>query len=133
MLVGIYFVSPLTAFRPTTEIPWPTNNPLPPTSEEQAVEEIVSFMLDFIVIQEIGGTADYVRSNQMPWIGPAPKVNIITFYPTPDLNNTSLPYSPPVYLDYKNPINVWWYTKNRLVEMDDKQKAIDEYYKKVCR
>jgi hypothetical protein len=96
-----------------------------PVSAEQARDEIVSFVLDFIVKYEIGETADYIRTSGMPWVDSPPEANIIVYAPAKQNADNSWEY-----LDSKNPITVWWYADNTLTEVDDKQKAIDEYQKK---
>ncbi len=98
----------------------------PPASEEQAREEIVSFVLDFIVKYEIGETADYIRTSGMPWVDSPPEANIIVYAPAVEPTEDNY-WS---YIDSDNPIRVWWYADNKLTEVGEKQKAIDEYRKK---
>lgn len=96
----------------------------PPATEEQAREEIVTFVLDFIVKYEIGETADYIRTSGMPWVDSPPEANIIVYAPA--LENAENSWE---YLDNDNPITVWWYADGELIIVEDKQKAIEEYQK----
>lgn len=93
-----------------------------PSSEEEVRKEIVSFVVDFIVENEIGGTADYIRTSGMPWVDSPPEANIIVY--APPLETPERSWRP---LDSQNPITVWWYANNELTEVEDMQKAIDEY------
>lgn len=93
-----------------------------PADEGAAREEIVSFVLDFIVTNEIGGTADYIESSGMPWVDAAPQANIIVY--APPVGNSNDSWS---YVDSSRPISVWWYADNQLTKVEDMQKAIDEY------
>ena len=93
-----------------------------PADEDAAREEIVSFVLDFIVTNEIGGTADYIESNDMPWVDAAPQANIIVYSPPKEGSDDSWSY-----IDSDHPISVWWYADNKLSKVEDMQKAIDEY------
>lgn len=97
----------------------------PPASEEKAKNEIVSFVLDFIVKNEIGETAEVIRTSGSPWVNSPPHANIIVY--APPNTNTENSWE---YLNLKNPITVWWYADNILTKVDDKQKAIDEYQEK---
>jgi sugar lactone lactonase YvrE len=96
----------------------------PPASEEKAKNEIVSFVLDFVVKNEIGETVEVVRSSGMPWLKPPPDASIIIYAPPNESNELS--WEP---LDSDNPITVWWYADGELTEADDKQKAIEEYHR----
>jgi hypothetical protein len=111
-------------FDPSVQYDFPAGAE-PPSTEEQAREEIVSFVLDFIVIYEIGETADYIHTSGMPWVDSPPEANIIVY--APSLENAEHSWE---YLDNENPIAVWWYADGELIEVDDKQKAIEEYHKK---
>ncbi len=93
-----------------------------PADEDATREEIVSFVLDFIVTNEIGGTADYIESNDMPWVDAAPQANIIVYSPPKEGSDDSWSY-----IDSDHPISVWWYADNKLSKVEDMQKAIDEY------
>ena len=92
-----------------------------PATEEQACEEIVSFVLDFIVKYEIGETADYIRNTDMPWVDAPPDANIIIYGPALTSEDS---FS---YVNDKNPITVWWFADDQLSEVDDKLKVIEEY------
>ncbi|MBI5296147.1 MAG: PQQ-binding-like beta-propeller repeat protein [Chloroflexi bacterium] len=93
-----------------------------PADEDAAREEIISFVLDFIVTNEIGGTANYIESSGMPWVDAAPQANIIVYSPPKENSNDSWSY-----IDSDHPISVWWYADNQLTKVEDMQKAIDEY------
>jgi hypothetical protein len=95
----------------------------PPFNRQQAEDEITSFLVDFVVVHEIGGTAEYIRTSGQPWVDAPPEANIIIYAPPKD---TSVGSS---YLDTEKPIQVWWYANNQLteVEVEDKLKAIEEY------
>lgn len=116
--VAVYTNDPSRQYQLSQVVPHPVN-------EEQARSEIVSFILDFIVKNEIGEMADYVRTSGQPWVASPPEASIIVYAPAKGNAEDSWEY-----LDSQNPITVWWYANNTLTEVEDKQKAIDEYQKK---
>jgi hypothetical protein len=91
-------------------------------ANKERENEIVSFMLDFIVQQEIGGTADYIENSTQPWVDAPPEANIIIWAPKKANPERS---SHPLNAD--KPIKVWWYADNQLVEARHKRAAIEQY------
>ena len=49
----------------------------PTITRDTAEKELVSFMLDYIVEQEIGGTANYILTSGQAWVEAPPSSNII--------------------------------------------------------
>jgi hypothetical protein len=95
----------------------------PSITKESAEKELVSFMLDFIVQQEIGGTANYIQTSGQPWVDAPPGANIIIW--SPPVENTQSDS-----LDYVKsdaPIKVWLYSDHKLVEVTNKQEAVQKY------
>lgn len=99
-------------------------NAKPPSEEKRAKEELVSFILDFIIKNEIGETADFLQTSGSPWVDAPVKANLIIYAPA--LENPEQLSRP---IDSKNPLTVWWYEENKLIKVDNMQKAIDEYQK----
>lgn len=91
-----------------------------------AEEEIASFMLDFIVNEEMTGKAERYRTGiELPYhipMGP----DLIVYAP-PDFATTD-PMHP---TNPANPIQVWWFDNGRLNEEKDKHKLIKEFNKLV--
>lgn len=90
---------------------------------ETAEKELVAFTLDFIVQNEIGGTASYIQTSGQPWVDVPPDANIII-------------WSPPVagagadsfeILIRDEPIKVWLYADGNLAEVENKKETIQEY------
>jgi hypothetical protein len=97
----------------------------PAISKETAQKELVSFMLDFIVQQEIGGTANYIQTSGQPWVDAPPNANIIIWSPPVEhVDKDSIEY-----IESDKPIRVWLYADNKLVEASDKTGTIQNYQK----
>ena len=94
-----------------------------PTLSEETEQELVSFMLKFIVEQQEDHT-DYVQSTGQPWLNPPPEAILIIYYP-PNEEKETLPWE---QLKLGEPIKVWWYLDNNLVEAIDNQVAIEKYF-----
>jgi len=92
-------------------------------NKETAEQELVSFMLDFIVQQEIGGTANYIQASGQPWVDAPPNANIIIWSPPVDyIHEDSIDY-----VKSDEPIKVWLFADGKLVEAADKKGAIENY------
>ncbi len=103
--------------------------PVPPPADAAQVEiEIVDYLVDFIVRQEIGGTADYIRNSGQPWVSSPPKANIIVWAPANDTPGSGIEF-----LQSDKPTRVWWYADNKLTETDDKLKSIEEYQQRYMK
>ena len=95
----------------------------PALRDGQADQQLGSFMLDYIVRQQIGGTASYIATSGQPWADAPPDANIIVWAPPADkIPNDSLDY-----LRTDEPLHVWWFAGNQLVEVTDKQEAIQAF------
>lgn len=95
----------------------------PAITKETAEKELVSFELDFIVQQEIGGTANYIQTSGQPWVAAPPSANIIIWSPPAEnVNADSIEY-----LKSDAPIKVWLYADGKLAEATDKEGTIQEY------
>lgn len=92
-------------------------------TKETAEKDLVSFTLDFIVQQEIKGTANYIQTSGQPWVEAPPNANMIIW--SPPVDNVSPDTIK--YLKTNEPIKVWLYADNKLVEVADKEGAIQEY------
>lgn len=92
-------------------------------SKKSAENELISFMLDFIVQQEIGGTADYIQTSGQPWVVAPPRADIIIWAPPVDKEGENS-YR---YVNDDKPIKVWIFADNKLVEATDKTGTIKEY------
>lgn len=95
----------------------------PALPDGQADQELGSFMLDYIVRQEIGGTANYIETSGQPWVDAPPDANIIVWAPPAD----KIPSDSLDYLRTDEPLHVWWFAGHQLVEVTDKQEAIQKY------
>lgn len=93
-----------------------------PTMSEETEKELVSFMLEFVVEQQ-DGHADYVPSTGQPWLNLPPDAILIVYLP-PNEEKDKLPWE---QLNLGEPIKVWWYSENELVEATDNQVAIQKY------
>lgn len=92
-------------------------------TKEAVEKELVSFIVDFIVQQEIGGPANYIQTNDRFWIDAPSSVNIIVWLPpvkNAEENSTE-------YLKSDEPIKVWLYADNKLVETIDKKETIQKF------
>ena len=99
----------------------------PGLSREDAEKEIVAFMLDNIIQGKLEGNANYLQSSGEPWLETSVTANIITFSPPNDAKEKN----PWEYLKSSEPIKVWWYFDNKLIEVTDKglgQQKWQEYY-----
>ena len=98
---------------PTLAQPEPT--PASPPADAQAAKaEIVAFVVDFILEQEIRGTAEYIRAEAQGIVPGPPEACIIVWKEDGSLKKA------------------WWYTDqdDTLVEREDMQAAIDQYREK---
>src|SRR5689334_20812836 len=95
----------------------------PAFAKKSIEKELVSFMLDFIIQQDIRGSANYVQTSSQPWVDIPTNAKIITWSPPVEKidENTSN------YLKDGEPIKVWLYADNKLVEMADKLGTIKKY------
>ncbi len=94
----------------------------PPENAAQAQQEIVDFLVDFIVQEEIGGTANYIRNSGQPWVTEPPKANLIVWAPAAENAGSSFNF-----LKSDQPTKVWWYANDQLTETEDLIKSITEY------
>ncbi len=91
-----------------------------------AKNEIVEFMLDYIVKNEIEAMIDIFNTEDVPGIEEPPATFIIIFSPvsqSPGSDDSDLMNA----LDTKNAEQVWVYENGSLTEPPDKQAAIQEY------
>lgn len=99
----------------------------PTISSEETEKELVEFMLDFIIAEAIGGDASYIETKGEPWVNPSSGTHLIIYSPP----NEKVNKNPWEYLKNDEPINVWWYAENMLIEATDNKVAIlkyQEYY-----
>jgi hypothetical protein len=89
---------------------------------KKAEEELISFMLDFIVRLQEGHT-NYSQVSGQPWLNPPADANLIVFLPP----NEEIDKKPWEQLKFDEPIKVWWFFDNKLVEATDNQEAIQKY------
>lgn len=80
-----------------------------PQTKSDAEEEIVSFVLDYIVVDEIGGTADYILNTDQPWVEAPPEGNIIIYAPMKVSGS---------FADIEHPFKVWLYSNEKLLDAD---------------
>jgi hypothetical protein len=108
-----------------TQTPIPRPSATPTLAPKAASEdEIISFALDFIVKEEILGLVEYVKTSNESWVPGPPKANIIIYAPVVhDANHPE--WGPNV--NPGQPIKVWWYENDRLVETEQKLEAIHRY------
>jgi hypothetical protein len=92
-------------------------------TKDKTEKELVSFMLDFIVQQEIGGTVNYIQSSGQPWVDAPPDANMIVWAP-PDKDRAEYTIN---YLKSGEPIKVWWFADNQLIETAKKKESIQKY------
>jgi hypothetical protein len=99
------------------------SNCFPTISKETAQKELVSFMIDFIVQQHLGGSANYIQTSGQPWVDTLGSASIIIWAPPVEKidKNTF------IYLKDNEPIKVWLYADNKLAEMTDKLGTIKDY------
>jgi hypothetical protein len=97
--------------------------PVPPPDDKTVAEqEIETFIVDFIVRQEIGGTADYIQTSGQPWVDAPPKANLIVFAPVSGDQGSLGPS-----LNSEAALHVWWYAEGQLTEADDQSEAMAQY------
>lgn len=95
--------------------------PVPaPVDKAQAEKEIVDFLVDFIVKEEIVGTVDYIRNTG--WGSEPPAANLIVWAPALEPKEGSF-----AFLQSDQPTQVWWYADGQLTEKDDQLKSIEDY------
>jgi hypothetical protein len=85
------------------------------TLDDKTEDELISFMLDYILQSRIDHSTDFVQTRGEPWLN-APESAIIIRYGRDGSDE---------------PIKVWWYFDNQLVEATDNQMAWNkwnEYY-----
>ena len=91
-------------------------------NRQQAEHELVTFMLDFIVTQQIPQNVPYIPPDERSISAPAALVSIIIWaQPGEDPNSDRDP------LDVAQPIRVWLYKDNQLYEAIDKTETIEQY------
>jgi hypothetical protein len=95
----------------------------PALTKNSIEKELASFMVDFIIQQDIRGPADYVQISGQPWVDIPTDAKIITWaHPVEKIDeNTNN------YLKDGEPIKVWLYADNKLAEMADKLGTIEDY------
>jgi hypothetical protein len=96
----------------------------PFVTKKIAEKELAAFMVDFIIQQEIGGTSDYIQTSGQPWVVAPPKANIIIWAPPIDETGENSFR----HINDDDPIKVWIFVDNKLVESTDKTRTINEYY-----
>jgi hypothetical protein len=95
----------------------------PAVSKESAQSEVASFILDFIIQQEIGGTAGYIQTSGQPWVDAPPNASIIIWAPPIEkISDNTLEY-----LRSDEPIKVWWYADGKLTETSATAESIQKY------
>ena len=85
------------------------------TLDDKTENELVSFMLDYILQSRVDNNASFVQTRGEPWLNAPESAIIIRYWRG----------------DSEEPIKVWWYFDNQLVEAIDNQMAWDkwdEYY-----
>jgi hypothetical protein len=95
----------------------------PAFTKKSIEKELVSFILDFIIQQDIRGPANYIQTSGQPWVDVPTNAKIIIWaHPVEkiDENTTN-------YLKDDEPIKVWLYADNKLAEMADKLGTIKDY------
>ena len=95
----------------------------PSITREETEKELVAFMLDSIIPKRDGGSANYVQTSGQPWLNPPPSATLIVYSP-PNEKKDKAPWE---QLKNDEPIKVWWYFDNKLVEATDKPIAIQKY------
>jgi hypothetical protein len=95
----------------------------PALASDQAESELAAFMLDRVTRQKIGVPADLLPSNPQPWAAAPQDADIIIWAPPADrIEENSI-----AYLKTDEPIKVWWYAGDQLVEVTDKPEAIAQF------
>ncbi len=95
----------------------------PALTKKSTEEELVSFMLDFIIQQHTVEPANYVQTSRQTWADvPADAKIIVWSAPVEKIDETTTNY-----LKDGEPIKVWLYADNELAEMTDKLGTIKDY------
>jgi hypothetical protein len=92
-------------------------------SKEQAEKELVAFMLDFTLHQELGVTGVTAQSGRHLWANAPPDASLIVWAPPV----TNLDDATTIFVNTDEPSRVWWYAGNQLVEVTDKVEAIQAF------
>jgi hypothetical protein len=124
LLLAIFLVACGSAYLPaptSTPVPSPQPTTTPDltvdlkTLDAKTEDELVLFMLDYILQSRIDNNTSFVQTRGEPWLD-APESAIIISYS--DANSDE-------------PIKVWWYFDNQLIEATDNQiawKKWNEYF-----
>ncbi len=116
-----HILAPLAAVALVGVLLLPACGPILPA--EQARDELVSFMLDHTLRQELGANGDYVQSSGHLWVeAPADAALVVWAPPAPNLDDTSL-----TFLNTDDPARVWWFAGQHLAEVTDKKEAIQAF------
>jgi len=95
----------------------------PAIASEKAENELAAFMLDLVVQQKIGASADPIPSNPQPWAASPQDADIIIWAPPAD----RIEENTVEYLKLGEAIRVWWFAGNQLTEVTDNQDAIQQF------
>ena len=98
----------------------------PTITREEAEKEIVSFMVETILQKPEGESTGYVQTNSQPWLNPPPSAILIVYSPANKTDNKNSWEQ----VEFGEPIQVWWFFDNNLVEATDKQVAVQKYGEK---
>ena len=96
--------------------------PSPPLSRQQAEHELITFMLDYIVTQQIPENLPYIPPEERSISGPPALVSIIILAPAGE--NPEPGQNP---LDITRPVRVWLHKDHQLYEAIDKTETIEQY------
>lgn len=95
----------------------------PSIPAEQAESELAAFMLDRIAQQETGGPSAPVKGSPQPWAAaPADAAIIVWAPPVERIEPDSIKY-----LRTEQAVRVWWLAGDQLVEVTDRQEAIEAF------
>ena len=95
----------------------------PAVPKDQVEKEIVSFMLDYILREQMGGAGNYTQSGGGRWAEAPEDANIIIWAPPVEpRENSGIEF-----VKSDQPNRVWWYADQRLVEVTDKQEAVRQF------
>ncbi len=95
----------------------------PSIPQAQVEQELVPFMLDFIVQQNLGGKAPYAQSGGHLWAEAPQDAALIVWAPpvkSSEQNGT-------LFVNTDEPTRVWWFADNQLAEVTDKVQAIQAF------
>jgi hypothetical protein len=125
IMVGVLLTACSSIPSPTpspTPSPVPSPPPNPVQSQEKVEDELVAFILDYLILpesaSETGSTNDFGQS----WIEYIDVPSIIIWAPANDDPERSHET-----LNTTEPIKVWWFENNRLSEVTSKTEAIEQY------